>query len=81
MNALQRLAVSIAAYLQRFIRMSDLFLADRVSGIEFLKSLRLSRKVAFLVGGGIVFCDRNDEQGYFQSSRCTTCGCRQHETT
>lgn len=81
MNVLQRLAVFIAAYLQRFIRMSDLFLADRVSGIEFLKSLRLSRKVAFLVGGGIVFCDRDDEQGYFQSPRCGTCGCRQHETT
>ena len=79
MNALQRLAVLIAAYLQRFIRMSDLFRANRVSGLEFLKSLRLSRKVAFLVGGGIVFCDRNDEQGYFQSPQCGTCGCRQHE--
>lgn len=81
MNALQRLAVLITAYLQRFIRMSDLFLANRVSGIEFLKSLRLSRKVAFLVGGGVVFCDRDAEQRYFQAPPCGDGACRRRETT
>ena len=57
------------AYFQHWYRRSD------IGGPQ-----RLARKVAFLVGGGVVFCDRDAERRHFQSMQCPACGCRQHET-
>jgi hypothetical protein len=58
----------VTTYLRRVFRMADLRLARRVTWRNFLKSLRPSQKAVSLIGGGMVFCDREDEHLFFQEN-------------
>jgi hypothetical protein len=68
------LHVRIAAarkYRRRISRMFGLLLANRVTWLNFKLSLRPTQKNVPLIGGGLVFCDREDENLYFESPRCS----------
>jgi hypothetical protein len=44
-----------------------------VTWSNFVKSLRPAQKSVLLVGGGVVFCDREDERLYFQEETTMCC--------
>jgi len=50
---------------KRFIRMSRFLLARRITLVSFKISLRTNQRAVCQIGGGMIFCDYDDEAAYF----------------
>ena len=52
--------------IRRLLRMAPVFVQGQITWDSFKASLRLAQKSVCLVGGGMMFCEREDECLFFQ---------------
>ena len=52
--------------IKRLLRMVPMFIQGEVTWMSFMASLRMNQRSVCLVGGGMVFCDREAERIFFQ---------------
>ncbi|WP_165971633.1 hypothetical protein [Cupriavidus sp. L7L] len=53
------------SYPLRLFRMVSMLVAGRIGWPSFVQSLRPGQRAVVLVGGGMVYCDRQDERDFF----------------
>ena len=58
---------AIVKYGKRVIRMTDLLLTGKIPWISYKTGLRPGQIYVLAVGGGMLFCDQETEDMFFQS--------------